>query len=128
MATQASFASTPTAAGVVFSTANTSRTAPTNAAVVIAGGASGTRVDDLYINATATTTANMLRLFLYNGTTYYLLKEIPVSANVPSVSNPVWSTDLTDLAILLPTSSWSLRITTNNAESYCALVTRAGNF
>lgn len=128
MATQASFASTPTAAGVVFSTADTSRTAPTNAAVVITGGASGTRVDDLYINATATTTANMLRLFLYNGTTYYLLKEISVSANIPSVSNPVWSTDLTDLAILLPTSSWSLRITTNNAESYCALVTRAGNF
>ena len=126
MATTPNFASTVRASAVVISTADTSRTAPTNVGTVFTAGASGSRIDEVSISATGTTTAGVVRLFIYNGTTYYLLQEILVSAITPSTTLAVFSYDATFNNLMLPSGS-SLRVTTNNAESF-SVIAFGGDF
>ena len=126
MATTPNFASTVRASAVVISTAETSRTAPTNVGTVFTAGAAGSRVDEVRINSTGTSTAGAVRLFVYNGTTYYLLQEVMVTATTPSTTTSVFQYVLTYNNLLLP-SGWSLRATTNNAESF-AVIALGGDF
>jgi hypothetical protein len=75
------------------------------------------------VQATATTTAGMVRLFVHNGTSAYLVAELPVVAVTPSGTIPAYSQQLNTntmtqfLPIVLPTG-WSLRASTNNAEAF----------
>jgi hypothetical protein len=126
MATTPNFASTVRASAVVISTADTSRTAPTNVGTVFTAGASGSRIDEVVVSATGTTTAGVVRLFIYNGTTYFLLQEILVSAITPSTTVAVFSYDATFNNLMLPSGS-SLRATTNNAESF-SVIAFGGDF
>ena len=126
MATTPNFASTVRASAVVISTAETSRTAPTHVGTVFTAGAAGSRVDEVRINSTGTSTAGAVRLFVYNGTTYYLLQEVMVTATTPSTTTSVFQYVLTYNNLLLP-SGWSLRATTNNAESF-AVIALGGDF
>lgn len=126
MATTPNFASTVRASAVVISTADTSRTAPTNVGTVFTAGASGSRIDEVSISATGTTTAGAVRLFIYNGTTYFLLQEIIVQAITPSTTLAVFSYDVTFNNLMLP-SGHSLRATTNNAESF-SVIAFGGDF
>lgn len=126
MATTPNFASTVRASGVVISTADTSRTAPTNVGTVFTAGSSGSRVDEVNISATGTTTVGVVRLFIYDGTTYYLLQEILVSAITPSTTLAVFSYNVTFNNLMLP-SGFSLRATTNNAESF-SVIAFGGDF
>jgi hypothetical protein len=128
MATTANYANTPRTAFVQVTTANTNRDGTGTIATVITGGSSGSRVDDFSIVATGTTTANVIRLFLNDGTNSRLLREIIVPAITPSTTVPVFTASFVEQAILLATSSWSLRASTNNAETYNIIVTRAGDF
>lgn len=130
MTALANFAASPRAAQAQISTANTARDGTGTIATVMAGGASGSRVDDLRIQATGTVTAGVVRLWLSldNGTTNRLLREILVPATTPSVSVEAWSTELRELALLLPDANALLRASTNNAEAFNVLVTRAGDF
>lgn len=117
MANNPNFASTVRASAAIISTADTSRTAPTNVGTVLTAGASGSRIDEIDITATGTTTSGVVRLWLYNGTTYYLFQEILVSAITPSVTQASFSSTSTYNNLMLPTG-WSLRATTNNAEEF----------
>lgn len=128
MASTPSFASTPKASAVVLAaTADTSRTAPTTVGTVFTAGASGSRIDEVWITGvSASTTANQVRLFLYNGTTYYLLKEVLITAITASASVSAFTTTVFFSNLVLP-SGWSLRATTNNAESY-AVTALGGDF
>lgn len=117
MATTPNFASTPRVGSIAISAADTSRTAPTNVGIVFTAGANGSRVDEVNIVATGTTTANIVRLFLYNGTTYFLLQETLIAALIPSVTAPIVTYISTFSNLMLP-SGWSLRAATNNAEAY----------
>ena len=90
-----------------------------------AGGSSpgGTRVRAIHVRAVGTTTAGMVRLFLHDGTTAHLLREIPVSAITPGANTEAFSAHLTEAVTpdLLPLTlppNWSLRASTNNAESF----------
>jgi hypothetical protein len=87
----------------------------------------GDRVDDITFKALVSTTAGMVRLFLHDGTSSRLLREIPVQAVTASGTVSTWEVRLTDLAILLQ-NGWSLRVSTNNAEAFVAHVTRGGPF
>lgn len=127
MSTTANFFSTPRTAVAQVTTANTARDGTGTIATVITGAASGTRIDDIEINATGTTTAGVIRLFLHDGTNARLLREILVGAITPSTSVAAFNTRLTDLAIILQNASWSLRASTNNAETFNVAVTRAGD-
>lgn len=125
MAIQAQFAATPKVGVASISTANTARDGTGTIGTVLTAGASGSRVDRIDIQATGTTTAGMVRLFLHNGTTAFLWREVPVSAATPSGTVAAFSAsqssnnaaDIGYLPLVLPTG-WSLRASTNNAESF----------
>ena len=131
MSTAAQYASTVTTAAVQVTTANTARdgtgTLGTTLITVLTAGASGTRIDDIYMVATGITTAGVIRLFVFDGTNTRLLSETLVAAITPGTSVQVWSNTLLSQAIVLKTG-YSLRATTNNTETFNIIVTRAGDF
>lgn len=117
MAAAPNFAATPKYGGVSIGTADTSRTAPTNFGIVFTAGSSGSRIDEVTITAAGTSTANVVRLFVFNGSTYFLLQEVLVTAITASASQDSFTATLTFNSLVLP-SGHSLRATTNNAETY----------
>jgi hypothetical protein len=117
MAAAPSFAATVRASAANIATADTSRTAPTNVGTVFTAGSSGSRIDEVNIVATGTTTAGVIRLWVHTGSTYYLLSEVLVTAITPSATQAVFSSALTYNNLMLP-SGHSLRATTNNSESF----------
>ena len=127
MATTAQYASTVQNAQAQISTANTNRNGTGTIATVMTGATNGTRIDDISIVATGTTTAGVVRLFISDGTNVRLWQEILVSAITPSTTVQVWSYTLLNQALLLE-SGWSLQASTNNAETFNVIVTRAGDF
>lgn len=127
MSTSAQYASTVQVASAALSAANTNRNGTGTIVSVISGATNGTRVDDIYIVANATTTAGVIRLFISDGTNIRLWQEILVTATTPSTTVQVWSYTLLNQALLLK-SGWSLQAATNNAETFSVFVTRAGDF
>lgn len=127
MATTAQYASTVRTAQAQVSVANTNRNGTGTIVTVFTAGSSGSRIDDIYITATGTTTAGVVRLFLNDGTNTYLFEEILVTAITPSTTVAVFQATLLNQAIVLA-SGWSLRASTNNAETFNIQVTRAGDF
>lgn len=130
MATAAQYAATPRAAYTQISAANTNRDGTGTIVSVITGGTNGSRVDDITIQATGTTTAGMVRLYLSldGGTTNRLVREIAVTAATPSGTVQAFTTSLSNLALLLPNNTAVLRASTHNAETFNIIVTRAGDF
>lgn len=132
MSAVANYANTPRSAVVNITTANTARDGSGTIGTVLTAGASGSRIDALDIQATATTTAGMIRLFVHNGTTAFMLTEIPVTAITPGTSTPAWSAQVNannnmNFPLILQTG-FSLRASTNNAESFNLITTQAGDF
>ena len=127
MATTGNYASTPRAAVGQVSVANTNRDGTGTLATILTAGSSGSRVDDIKIQATGTTTAGVVRLFLHDGTNARLFAEILVTAVTPSTTVEAFSAVLLNQAIILP-NGWSLRASTNNAETFNVIVNRAGDF
>lgn len=128
MATTAQYAATPRTAVGSVSTANTARNGTGTIATIFTGGTNGSRIDDITIIATGTVTAGVVRLFLNDGTTSFLLQEIMVSATTPSATVQTFTSQLLNQSIILASSSWSLRASTEKAETFNILVTRAGDF
>lgn len=127
MSTSAQYASTVQTAQGQLTVANTNRNGTGTLVSIITGATNGTRVDDIYMVATGTTTAGVVRLFISDGTNIRLWQEILVSAITPSTTVAVWSATLLNQALLLK-SGWSLQAATNNAETFNVIVTRAGDF
>jgi hypothetical protein len=119
MASSMNFASTPRIGiAALTGTADTSYTSPSSVATVITGVAAGTRINEVVVQMTATvSSATMVRIWLYDGTTYYLRDEIPIVAATGSQSVPQTQASRQYDNLVLPSSSWSLRATchTNNA-------------
>ena len=127
MATTAQYASTVQNGQGQISVANTNRNGTGTIVTIFTGATNGSRVDDIYIVATGTTTAGVVRLFISDGSNVRLWQEILVSAITPSTTVAVWSYTLLNQALLLE-SGWSLQAATNNAETFNVIVTRAGDF
>jgi hypothetical protein len=127
MATQAQYAATPRGAFVQVSTANTARDGTGTIATVFTAGSNASRVDDIWIVGTGTTTAGVVRLFVNDGTNSRLWQEVMVTAITPSVSVQVFNTALFNQALILP-NGWSLRASTQIAETFNVIVSRAGDF
>lgn len=127
MSTSSNYAATPKTAVAQVSTANTARDGTGTLATVFTAGTNGSRIDDITIVATGTTTAGMIRLFLHDGTNARLWREVAVSAITPSATVSPFSSALGSLALVLQTG-WSLRASTEKAETFNILVTRAGDF
>ena len=127
MSTTANYASTPRAAVGQVTTANTNRDGTGTIATIFMAGSSGSRVDDIVITAVGTTTAGMVRLFVHDGTNARLWQEVQVTAATPSGTVQAFTASLFNQALILP-NGWSLRASTNNAETFNVLVDRAGDF
>jgi hypothetical protein len=123
MGASANYASVPKVGVAVISTANTNRDGTGTIGTVFTAGASGSRIERIVIQATGTTTAGMVRLFLHDGTNARLYEEIAVLAITPSGTVTAFAFTIeaystpTYMPIVLPTG-WSLRASTNNAETF----------
>lgn len=117
MALEPQFAVTPRIGTVNISTANTNRDGTGTVATLITGASTGTRIAEIVIKARVTTTAGQVRVFLHDGTNFFAFDEIAVAA--ATVSATVQSTRVsTSYAnLILPNASWSIRVSTHNAES-----------
>lgn len=105
-------------------TANTNRDGTGTIGSVLVADADGTRIDHIDIEATGTTTAGVVRLFitLDSGPTSRLWREILVGAITPSATVAAFfqsiDCSLPGNALVLPTG-YSLRASTHNAEGFC---------
>lgn len=122
------FASTPRIGAVSIGTAETSRTAPTNTGTLFTAAAGGSVLAGIRFKAVATSTAGLLAVWLHDGSAYFLLKEIVVAAVTASGTVGAWEgTWVPDQAIVLPTASYSIRVSTYNAETFKAHTLLAGD-
>jgi hypothetical protein len=117
MADNPAFAVTPRVASVNIATANTNRDGTGTVATLITGAATGTRVAEIVIKARVTTTAGQVRVFLHDGTTFFFFDEIAVAAATVSNSVQGARVSTTYNNLVLPSASWSIRVSTHNAES-----------
>lgn len=127
MASTPSYASvSPRVAVGVISTANTNRdgTGTGPATAIFSAGASGSKVEEIRVKARGTTTAGMVRIFLWDGsgTDGHLLEEVPVAAVTPSATVETWESGaLTYDNLVIPTG-WSVTASTHNAETFGVMV------
>jgi hypothetical protein len=117
MATQPAFATTPRIGMGQVSTANTNRDGSGTLVDIITGVAAGTRIAEVVVNATVTTTAGMVRLYLFDGTNNRLFDEVAIAAATPSASVKATRVSVTYANLVLPSASWKLKASTHNAEA-----------
>lgn len=117
MAANPAFAVTPRLDSVNIATANTNRDGTGTVATLITGASTGTRIAEIVVQARVTTTAGMVRIFLYDGTTYRFFDEVSVAAATVSATVKGTRVSTTYNNLILPSASWSIVVATHNAES-----------
>ena len=117
MATAPQFAVTPRIGAVSIATADASYTAPTSVGTLITGAATGTRIAEIVVKMAATSAAAIVRVFLYDGTTYWHFDEITVAAATGSSTVQQTRVSTTYNNLILPSASWSVRVTTSVAQA-----------
>ena len=117
MAAEPVFAVTPRIGATNVATANINRDGSGTVATLITGAATGTRVAEIVCKARVTTTSGMVRAFLYDGTTYRLLDEYSIASATVSASVQGTRVSTSYNNLILPSASWSIVVSTHNAES-----------
>jgi len=117
MAADPVFAVTPRIASVNVATANTNRDGSGTVATLITGAATGTRIAEIVVQARVTTTAGMVRIYLYDGSSYRFFDEVAIAAATVSASVKGTRVSTSYNNLVLPSASWSLVVSTHNAES-----------
>jgi len=117
MAASPVFAVTPRIGSVSVATADASYTAPTNVGTLITGASTGTRIAEIVCKCAATSAAAIVRIFLYDGTTYWLFDEVTIAAATGSSTVQQTRVSTTYTNLILPSASWSVRITTSVAQA-----------
>lgn len=117
MASTPSFVATPKVGIALVSTANANRDGTGTIETVFSAGANGSRIERVVVEARSTTTAGMIRLFLHNGTTAFLWREVAVSAVTPSATVKTFREEIAVEDLVLQTG-YSLRASTHNAENF----------
>lgn len=117
MALSPAFAVTPRIGVAQLSVANANRDGVTGTyGTVITAGNSGTRIAEIAVQATGTTTAGMVRLFTNDGTNNRMFDEISIAAvATPGASTKATRISTTYTNLVIP-SGWSLRASTHNGE------------
>jgi hypothetical protein len=117
MAISPAFAVTPRIGAVSVATADSSYTSPTNVGTLITGASTGTRIAEIVVKSAATSAAALVRIFLYDGTNYWLFDEVVVSAATGSSTVAQNRVSTTYNNLILPSASWSVRVTTSIAQT-----------
>lgn len=118
MALSPVFTGSPRTGGVTMATSDASYTNPTNFSTLITGASSGTQITDIIAKYTlSTSTVSLIRIFLYDGTTYYLYDEISVAAKDTILGQqPTARARANYTNLILPSSNWSIRVTNSLAQ------------
>ena len=133
MATTAQYAATPVVGSALLTTADTSLTAPTTVGTVLTAGSSGTRIDYIQVIGVATTTACIVNLFLYDGSTYSLWQQIPVQAVTVGTTTPSYVANISSnstanvMPLTIP-SGYSLRATVTVTQTGVRVIAYGGDF
>jgi hypothetical protein len=133
MSTSAQYASTPKIGSALLTTADTSLTAPTTVGTVLTAGASGTRIDYIEVQGVSTTTASIINLFIYDGSTYILWAQVPQIAITSSTTATAFQATLSSnvnsniMPLILPTG-YSLRATTSIVQTGVRVTALGGDF
>ena len=109
------------------STANTGRDGSGTVVTIWTPGADGGRLDYVRVQATGTTTVGVVRLFVYDGSLYFLWKELLVTAITPSTTVEAFSIEFVPTEPLALPTGYSLRASTHNAETF-KVFAHGGNF
>ncbi len=102
-------------------TANANRNGTGTVDTIVTAGSSGSRIRFVTFKAVATSTAGTLRLFVHNGSAYFLLAEITVIAITASATQPAFETTYYMPEGLDLPASYSLRFSTEKAEVFHAI-------
>ena len=86
MAANPNFVATPRYFRARATAANTARDGTGTIVDIVPVGTGARKIDRIEITAEGTTTAGMVRLFIWNGTDYRLWREVNVSAITPSAT------------------------------------------
>lgn len=99
-------------------TANPNKDGTTGAYItLVTGTAAGTKVNQIDITALVTTTLGMIRMFIYDGTSTRLFKEIPVPVDTASATDPGWVSSVRPTNLILTTSQ-TLKLSTEKSEIF----------
>jgi hypothetical protein len=114
--------------GGVTQTANANRDGTgTLATIITCNNPAGLRIDSLRFQATDTTVANILRVYLCKGSDKRLIKEIQVTAATPSNTVMAWSFDWMPDPALILADGYSLEFAPSTGTArYHASVTSGG--
>lgn len=115
------FIATPKSWLGLVSAANTNRDGTGTLVSLVTGAALGTRIDQIRVTALATTTAGMVRFFVYDGTNTRPWMELAVDAITVSASDEAFTGELVrldTLPLLVLPVGWILKASTHNAESF----------
>jgi hypothetical protein len=85
--------------------------------VLITGASTGSRIAELVVKSAATSAAAVVRVFLYDGTTYWLFDEITVAAATGSSTVQQARVSNSYNNLILPSASWSIRVTTSVSQA-----------
>lgn len=119
MASTPSYAASPVIGMTQISTANTNRDGTGTIGTVVAGASGGRRVTRVVVQATGTTTAGMVRFYLYDGTNTRLYRELSVTATTPSATVQAFRGEVVlPPEFALPTATWELRASTEKGETF----------
>lgn len=117
MATSPSFAAVPRIGSVSIATADSSYTAPTNVGTLITGASTGTRIAEIVVKNAATSSSAIVRIFLHDGTTYWLFDEVTIAAATGSATVQQTRVSTSYNNLILPSASWSVRVTTSVSQA-----------
>jgi len=117
MAVSPAFAVTPRCGAVNIATADASYTAPSAVGTLLTGVAAGTRIAEIVAHCAATSAAAIVRVFLYDGTTYWLFDEIAIPAATGSATVKQSRVSTLYNNLILPSESWSVRVTTSVSQA-----------
>lgn len=118
MATAPIFTATPRCAVGQIGTANTNRDGTGTVGTICSAGTNGSRIDYIEVQATGTTTAGVVRLFIHDNTNFRLLTEIMISAITPSTTVAAAHYTYTPAFPIILPANYSIRASTHNAETF----------
>lgn len=129
MASDPAFAAVPNNGSALLGNAETNLQVPTTTSVIITAGASGTKIEEIVVEATAaslvaTTVAGLVYLFLYDGSTYHLFDTVTVPAITASSTVPGFR-QRNVYGNLFVKTGWSLRASQSIAGNASVLKVHA---
>lgn len=103
---------------VTISTANSNLNGEGTLGTVLTGDGSGVRLTRVYIKAIGDVTQGTVRLFLYNGSTTKLVREIPIPTVDSRQVTPAFTAIVKFKQKVVIPNGWILKASTENAEAF----------